>query len=110
MVREGAVRLEIEADEPAWETFEDRGQRNARHPVPPVCCDGQVGERGDVDDAEEVVDVSVEDVDRLDRAPNLRTRLFGGGDSFDLLETRVFAHGSGAREAELQPVVVGRVV
>ena len=110
MVRECSVRLEVEADEPGRQSIEDRRKGDAGHSVPPIRCNGQIGEHRNVDDSEEVLDVSIENVDDFDRTPVILRFVFRCGDPLDVRQPGVLTDRRGAGQAELQAVVFGRVV
>lgn len=115
MVREGAVEFEVHRYDVERQALEDRGYGVAAHAVARVHHDLERPDRGQVHEAEEVGGVVVEGV-----ALGERSVAGGGGgrsvlgppfhEAADVGEAGVLAHRGGSGAAELDAVVLGRVV
>lgn len=115
VVGEGAVQLEVHGDEGQGQTLEDRGNGVAAHAVARVDHDLQGADGGQVDEGAKVRRVILQRVGPGDRSRVRRG--FGGArvrpafrQLADLRQARVLADGGGARAAQLDAVVLGRVV
>ena len=110
MVRERAVELAVHDLEVEREAVEHGGNDETAHAVGGVGHDLQRPERPDIDERTHVVGERAEHV-----AAGHRARGRGGSDArrgvvTDLRQTGVLTDGAGARQAELDAVVLGRVV
>src|SRR6478752_3523306 len=123
VVREGAVELEVERDDLEWQLGQPAARaehgrhRVAAHAVAGVDDDLERARTGQVDEAAQEGGVVTEQIARRHRAGTPgRVREAGPtveqplGEVADLGETRVLAHGAGRRPAQLDAVVLGRVV
>ena len=111
VVREGAVRLEVAADDlDLRQPIEHRRQHRAGHAVGGVDDDPQRRDRVDVDEGEHLVDEAGPDVERRDLAA-LRDRAESGlGAHAHVLEARVAADGQRPGPDDLHARVLLRIV
>jgi hypothetical protein len=110
VVRERAVELHVQRDELEGKALEHRRDGERPHPVGGVGHHGQRVERGRVDHAEQMVHVPIQhDLDRELAAPGARRRV-GLREGLDLLQAGLRADGRRLPAAQLDAVVLGRVV
>ena len=111
VVREGAVRLEVAADDlDLRQALEHRRQHRAGHAVGGVDDDPKRRDRVDVDEGEHLVDEAGPDVERRDLAA-LRDRAEAGlGARAHVLEARVATDGQRSGADDLHARVLLRVV
>ena len=110
-VREVAVRLVVHLDELERQVRLDQVQRRARGAVARVDHDLEVGQRRQVDEAQQLADIVVSHVDLAVFARRVGNLPFVAlGNPANVLEARVAADGPGLLAHHLEAVVVGRVV
>ncbi len=119
VVGEGAVQLEVHRDELDRQAVEDGRHGVAAHAVAGVHRDLERADRGEVDEAEQVVGVAAQGVllgehARLHALGRDRDGVVLGGPGLDQLadlgQAGVLADRGGAGPAQLDAVVLGRVV
>jgi len=111
VIGEGAVEIAVENGERERQSFEHLRHHEAAHAVRGVGDDHERFQRGDVYERTHVIAEGLEEVDVLDPARDLAARGHTGRDHLlDLREAGLLAHRRGAGPAELDAVVLRRIV